>query len=90
MNKVFNDYGAMRHDNGVGGMVDTAVSECEKKLASIIAANQLTPIELRCLTSYVSNSFENFFAVETLRKGIAMRKAEREEKKRLQEKGLTV
>lgn len=81
MNKVMNEFGVIRRDNGVGQMVDAACKEAEEKLGRIIAAYDLNPVELRCLCDYVSSSVACFFAETNLRKGIAMRKERREAQK---------
>jgi hypothetical protein len=74
MNKVFNEFGVLRRDNGVAQMVDKALMACETELDKIVAAYDFTPIEMRCLADYVTLSFQSHISTEVMRKGIAMRK----------------
>ena len=75
MNKVFNKYGAIRYDNGVAGMVDNACQEFTNQIDKIMVAYQLTPVEMRCLSDYIANSVDCFFAEKVLTNAITMKRA---------------
>lgn len=73
MNKIFNDYGALRHDSPPAVEADMALREFENSIRDIISRNNLDPIEIRCLAAYCSNAC--VFSETALIKAIAMRKA---------------
>jgi len=77
MNKVFNEFGTIRHDNGVGGMTNKAIKNFCEELSKLAFAYELNGVEIRCLADYVNSSMSAHFAEATLRKGIAMREAQR-------------
>lgn len=69
MNRIVNEYGAMRYD-GVAEVARLAHEEYQARMRQIIETYQLTPEEVRCLDSCLKPSV---FAEEVLRKAFKMK-----------------
>jgi hypothetical protein len=78
-NRIINEYGASAQSE-VTEALDKVIHTFEIGIKTIIEVCDLTPNELRCLTAELHNSVSATMAEHILRKGIAIRKAEREKK----------
>jgi hypothetical protein len=74
MNRIVNEYGALRQNSAPAAQAEKALVEYERKIRDIIRFHDLTPIEIRCLSAVTPS----VFAEETLRGAVKMRARERE------------
>jgi hypothetical protein len=75
MNKIVNDFGALRHDTYAAIEAQKALLEYEDAIRNIINNNELNPIEIRCLAACLTPTV---FAEEVLRKATKKMKADRQ------------
>ena len=72
-NKIFNEYGALHHDSAEARELGALSQRIESQISDYLAAfPDLTPIEIRCVQSFLSNDIT--CTAEVMKRAIKIRR----------------